>query len=97
MVVAQLTLFIGIMTYSIVMIFRTLWAIPELSMNRLLIFVHLLLFVALSVSFILSYAELYSVMFMINSIVMGALYMLLLYMIHKIMTPIEMRNIRVEE
>lgn len=82
MVVAQLILFIGIMIYSIFMIFRTLWAIPELSLNRILIFVHLILFVGLSVSFILAYGDLFSVMFMINSIVMGALYMLLLYMIH---------------
>lgn len=82
MVSVQLSLFIAIMTYSICMIFRTIWAIPELSINRLLIFAHLMLFVALSASFILDYVYLYSVMFMINTIAMGALYMLLLYMIH---------------
>jgi hypothetical protein len=81
-VTVQLSLFIAIMTYSICMIFRTIWAIPELSINRILIFAHLMLFVALSASFILDYVDLYSVIFMINSIAMGALYMLLLYMIH---------------
>ena len=81
-VTVQLSLFIAIMTYSICMIFRTIWAIPELSINRILIFAHLMLFVALSASFILDYVDLYYVIFMINSIAMGALYMLLLYMIH---------------
>ena len=96
MVILQLVLFIGVMSYAIAMIFRSIWMIPELRLNRALIFIHLLLFLALSVSFILDYVSIYSVMFLVNTIVLGALYMLLLYMIHKIMTPVSLRNLRVE-
>ena len=69
--------------------------IKELKANRLLISIHLVLFVTLTVTFILNEVTLYAVMFLINSLVLGGLYLFLLYMFHKILAPVRLHNLRV--
>lgn len=100
----EITLYLVTITFALLRIYRTIWDIAELSVNKALMMLHLVLFALFAILFLFEYIvfvgilfgwmepgeqiKILSALFILKTTVGVSIYLLLLFMIVKIVAPL---------
>lgn len=100
-------------SFALVRIYKTIWKISELRVNRVLMLLHLGMFLAFAVLFLIEYAvyfnlaftkaivenniEFLSILFILKQTFGLAIYLLLLFMLIKIVSPLSYVTLKMDQ
>jgi hypothetical protein len=100
-------------SFALLRIYRAIWKIKELRVNKALMFLHLLMFLTFTMLFILEFIVyfdlilnnveankeigLLNTLFILKLIVGTSIYLLLLFMLVKIVSPVRYVNLTIEQ